>query len=402
MNSETLQLLRNPKRQTIKLGLDRIKSTLEYLGNPQEKFKSVLIGGTNGKGSTTFYLSNLACKFTDYKIGRYTSPHLVSWNERFVINENIVMGKIIEETTYDTLKKIEDFEKKYPEYGTLTEFEIYTAIAFELFAKEKTDLVFLEVGMGGRLDATNTVSTKNTISSVITNISLDHTKALGETIEKIAYEKAGIIKEENLIITGAEEPALTVIKKKSDESKTALFHVESDKEKSYVDKNINLSVKAWEVISKKIKTNNNNSDKVAFLKGLQFPGRFHHIKEQNLLLDGAHNPGAAKELKKLITKDFTNKKMVYIIGILDKDYESFINDLIPENSSVICTEPKSGRATKKETLADCISKAGGNPILAYDVKDAIKKARILEHDLIVITGSLYLVGEALELIPRYN
>ena len=201
MIHDPLKNLRKQNRQTIKLGLDRIKACLDYLGNPQDKFKSVLIGGTNGKGTTTFYLSNLACKLTDYKIARYTSPHLILWDERFVINERIVDHDFLHSLSKETINEMLEFEKKNPQYGQLTEFEIYTIIAFKLFASEKVDLAFLEVGMGGRLDATNTTSPENTLLSVITNISLDHTEHLGNTIEKIAYEKAGIIKENDYIVT---------------------------------------------------------------------------------------------------------------------------------------------------------------------------------------------------------
>lgn len=402
MIPETLskQLLKNKKRQIIRLGLDRIKAHLTNLGNPQDNFKSVLIGGTNGKGSTTFYLSNLACKLTGYKIGRYTSPHLTSWNERFVINENTVEQHLLDKISERVVNKIDSFELKNSQYGRLTEFEIYTIIAFELFASQKVDIAFLEVGMGGRLDATNITSDKNTLCSVITNISLDHTQYLGESIEKIAYEKAGIIKKENHIITGANEPALSVIRAKASELKSVLLNMDLEKFDSYQDKNISLSLKAWETISKQIKTNKSETNKTDFLKRLQFPGRFHYLKEHNILLDGAHNPASAGELKKLITKHFPEKKVVYIIGILDKDYKGFINNLIPQNSSVICTEPVSTRATKKEALADCILRNSGSAILADNLTLAIKKARSLKHDLIVITGSLYLVGEALELVQN--
>ena len=398
MIHDPLENLRKQNRQTIKLGLDRIKACLDYLGNPQNRFKSVLIGGTNGKGTTTFYLSNLACKLTDYKIARYTSPHLVLWDERFVINKRIIEHESLNLFSQETINEILEFEKKNLQYGQLTEFEIYTIIAFKLFASEKVDLAFLEVGMGGRLDATNTTLPENTLLSVITNISLDHTEHLGNTIEKIAYEKAGIIKENNLIVTSADKPALTVIKNKANELNSKLYHVKFEEDKSCFDNNINLARKTWEVISSHIKTNSERIDIEDFLKGLSFPGRFQFFKEHNLILDGAHNPRAAGELKKLLNNHFPNKIIVYILGILNKDYERFIKNLIPENSSVICTEPKSTRATKKETLYEYVLRTHSKPILANNLLNAIEKAKTLEHDVIVITGSLYLVGEALELI----
>lgn len=385
-------------RQTIKLGLERIKSCLEYLDNPQEKYKSIIIGGTNGKGSVTFYLSNLLCTFTDYKIGRYISPHLISWNERYVINESIINNSLLKETSIEVAKKIRDFETKTN--NLLTEFEIYTVIAFYLFAKEKVDMVCLEVGIGGRLDATNVASSKNTLCSIITNVSFDHTGILGERIEKIAFEKAGIIKKNNHIVTGVtQEAALKVIKDKAKDLNSTLYLVNTE-DLLYPDKNIEIALKAWEIISSQIQTTNNNINKKDYLKSLQFPGRFHFFEDKKILLDGAHNPQAASELRKLLEKKFSSKKIIYIIGILDKDYKSFITNLIPENSYVICTEPKSSRATKKEILADFVQKNGSNTVIAHDLNNAINKAQKKDYDLIVITGSLYLIGEALTLISN--
>ena len=377
------------RRGVIKLGLERIKSCLEYLDNPQEKFKSILIGGTNGKGSVTFYLSNLLCKFTEYKVGRYISPHLVLWDERFVIDEKIVDHDLLENISKEALEKIASFENKTGE--RLSEFEIYTIIAFYLFAKEKVDIACLEVGMGGRLDAINVVSSQNTLCSIITNVSLDHMKYLGKTIEKIAFEKAGIIKESNYIVTGAEDKALQVIKDVSKKLNSHCIHVETNDCIFYQDKNIKITQTVWKLISQSI-----NVEK--FLSSLQFPGRFQYMEKHNLLLDGAHNPQAAYELRKLLDKKFKSKEIVYIIGMLDKDSESFIRNLLPNGSYVICTEPVSSRATKKEMLAECILRIAGKPILANNLLSSIEKAKVLEHDLIVITGSLYLVGEALELI----
>ena len=382
----------------IRFGLERVQGCLQYLNNPQDNFKSVLIGGTNGKGSVTFYLSNLACKSTNLKIGRFISPHLISWTERFVINEKIVDEKLLNETFSEVTTKIKTFEAKTNEM--LTEFEVYTVFAFYLFAKEKVDIAFLEVGMGGRLDATNVVSTENTLCSVITNVSFDHMDYLGSTVEKIAYEKAGIIKERNIVVTGADTIALTVIEDIAKKQKSEIVHVDVNPINSYKSKNIEIAKVAWKIISNKLNIKPNSFDVENHLNDLQFPGRFQFIKEQNVLLDGAHNPEAAIELKKLLNKTFCDKKIVYIIGILDKDYKSFIDNLIPEGSVVICTEPKSNRATKKEVLAEYISSKGSKVIVANDLSGAISLAKKEKHDLILITGSLYLVGEALSVIAR--
>lgn len=385
-------------RQNIKLGLENIRLFLDYLDNPQDAFKSILIGGTNGKGSVTYYLSNLACRLTNLKIGRYTSPHLISLNERFVINEKI----IDEERLSNVFKEIKDklilFEKQSTNSVKLTEFEIYTALAFYLFAKEKVDLAFLEIGLGGRLDATNVVSPENVLCSIITNISLDHMNYLGDTVEKIAFEKAGIIKENNYVITAAQDKAFQVINNISAKLNSQVIHAENYKNDFYQDKNIKLATSAWRMISKQIKTKESNLDITQYLGSLKFPGRFQYFKNEKILLDGAHNPSAARELKKLLVKDFTNKRIVFIIGILDKDYEGFLSELLTKDDIVIFTEPKSERATKKELLEQYMTEIGSLCSLAPDLIHAIREAKKINHDIIVITGSLYLVGEALDVL----
>ena len=383
----------------VKLGLERIKACLHHLGNPQKKYKSVLITGTNGKGSVTYFLSNLACRLTDCKIGRYTSPHLISWNERFVIDEKLVDSESLEKFSYEVLKKIEDFESKR-NIERLTTFEVYTIIAFCWFEKENVDIAFLEIGMGGRLDATNVVDLEDVLCSVITSVSLDHMQHLGDSVEKIAYEKAGIIKENNDVVTAARDIALGVIKKESDNLNARLISVDFSTDILYPEKNIETALAAWRIISQKIKTKEIEFDKKEFLTSLQFLGRFQFLKDQNILLDGAHNPAGSIELRKMLDKYYASKKIVYILGMLNKDFKSFIKDLIPKNSSVICIEPKSERATRKELLYDYLIQHGCKAFICKDLKKAIDKVRKLDHDLVVITGSLYLVGEVLDLISK--
>ena len=383
----------------MKPGLERIKACLNHLGNPQKKYKSVLITGTNGKGSVTYFLSNLACKVTDYKIGRYTSPHLISWNERFVIDEKLVDDESLEKFSYEILKKIEDFENK-SNIERLTPFEIYTVIAFCLFERENVDITFLEIGMGGRLDATNVVDSEDVLCSAITSVSLDHIHHLGNSIEKIAYEKAGVVKENNDVVTGASGAALDVIKKEVKSLNSKLASLDFENDILYPEKNIETALAVWKVISGKIKTKKIDLDKKEFLESLQFLGRFQFLADYNILLDGAHNPAGAVELRKMLDKYYVSKKIVYILGMLNKDFKSFIKNLIPKDSSVICIEPKSERATSKEFLSNYLLECGCKAFLCKDLKEAIYKARKSDHDLISITGSLYLVGEALDLVSK--
>ena len=389
--------IENTRGQYIQPGLKRIKTCLDFLENPQKKYKSILITGTNGKGSVTFCLSNLACKLTDYKIGRYISPHLVSWNERFVIDEEFVDSNYLEEFSRDILRKIEDFESK-SDMGKLTTFEVYTVIAFCLFAKEKTNIAFLEIGMGGRLDATNVVDSEDVLCSVITSVSLDHMDYLGDSVEKIAYEKAGIIKENNDVVVGTAGAVLDVIKKEANNLNANLISLDFINNPLYPEKNIETALAAWKIISGKIQTNKVNLDKKEFLTSLQFLGRFQFFKEYNLLLDGAHNPAGADELRKMLNKHYPAKKIIYILGMLDKDFKGFINNLISQKSFVICVEPKSERATSKELLYNYLLGYGCKAFICKDLQEAVNKAKTFKHDLIVITGSLYLVGEMLFLI----
>ncbi len=327
---------------------------------------------------------------------------MISINERFVINEKFVNKVLLKKTIRAVKAKIKQFELKNKHLGKLTEFETLTVIAFVLFAKQKVDIAFLEVGLGGRLDATNVINTKNLICSVITNISYDHMQHLGSTLEKIAYEKAGIIKENNNIITGTEGRALSVIKQIATNLKANLKTVSFSKSSSilnYRNKNITIALKAWDIISSQIKTQRNNKiENKNFLSKLQFPGRLQLIQNHKMLLDGAHNPAAACELRQFIHQEYKNKKIVYIFGMLDKDYKQFIDNLFPKQSTVFCTKPKSFRATEPFLLSKYLIKKRCNATCYANLKSALYKAKDIPHDLIIITGSLYLIGESLKIL----
>jgi len=384
-------------RQNIKLGLGRIKSCLNSIGNPEKKFKSVIIGGTNGKGSVTYYLSNLAYRYSKLKIGRYTSPHLVFFNERYVINETPVTNEKLNKIAAESIRQIKEFEKKTNE--RLTAFEIYTIIGFDLFARENVDLAFIEVGMGGRLDATNVVEPKDTICSIITNVSFDHKNHLGSRIEDIAYEKAGIIKENNHTITGATDIALNIIQERAQELNNGLLKIKTTNPASnYIERNIGIALTTWKLIIEKLGIDETiKDDKVTFLKSLQYAGRFHLLNEK-YLIDCAHNPDGAIELNKLLDEYYRDKKKIFIIGMLDKEYDIFISNLIPKNSTVICTEPKSNRATKKEALQKAALAIGCKVVVEENIKSAIAKASSFNPELIIITGSVYLAGEAISVL----
>jgi dihydrofolate synthase/folylpolyglutamate synthase len=388
-------------RERVDLGLERICGFLSYIGNPQDSFKSVIIGGTNGKGSVTFYLSNIANKLTKLRTGRYTSPHLIRITERFVINEEEVDEERLNKTLTFIKKQVSEYESNNNLKEKLTEFEILTATAFKLFQEEGIELAFIEVGLGGRLDATNVINSENTLCSIITNVSFDHMDYLGNTISEIAYEKAGIIKENSTILTAAKDDAFEVINKVAKEKNADLVKIEFDEDIDYKDLAIEIALNSWDIIKEKLQLLTELSiDKRRFLRSLQFDGRFQYFKEEKILMDGAHNEAAAKELKKLLDATFKDNKKIYIIGFLDKEYKKIIDALEIKDELVICTEPKSDRATQKENISTYLTSIGKKNITSPDIKDSILNARKEKHDLIVITGSLYLLGEALDIIKR--
>ncbi len=390
---------RKDSRNIINLSLDRISGFLKYLGNPQDSFKSVIIGGTNGKGSVTFYLSNIAVKTGCLKVARYISPHLISLNERFVINEKTIDDISLQALLSSIKDKLKYYENESSH--TLTEFEFLTAAAFQYFSNEKVDIAFLEVGLGGRLDATNVVKPENVLSSIITNVSYDHMDYLGEDISDIAFEKAGIIKENNLLITNAKDLPLEVILKVAANKNCNAIVLNLNPGLDYIAIAKETAIKSWALIKNKIEPLIDVPDTdFTFLDDLHFDGRFQYFINEKILLDGAHNPDGAIELRKLLNFKFPSKKTIFIIGILDKDYKSFLSNLSLTNELVICTEAKSNRATDKNLISNYLSTLGIRSDISNDLNEAIDKTKSYEHDLIVITGSLYLIGESLALLKN--
>src|SRR3989344_2863607 len=479
------------------LGLSRIKHLLKLLGNPQEKFKSIHVAGTSGKGSTAYYIARLlgvslaldgneagivkGLRYTlpknetgivtekrkiVYKVGLHLSPHLVDIRERLQIN-----GKLIPMTKFTRLMShirliVEKIQKTNPDL-TPSYFEILVAASFLYFAQEKVGWAVVEVGLGGRLDATNVLRPK---LCVITNVGLDHTEILGRKIEKIAYEKAGISKlqvrkvrevrevskvpKENQIgvpvVTGATGKALKVIEKVAKEQNAPLIKVntrlgfkplKSDtkdylikyydivrhRPQNFVLENILLAISALETLGFRV-----SKPSLKEMLSLPFPGRFEQIDDQ-VILDGAHNPDKIKFLirwiKRQLTTDnlqLTKEKMSDVTGQRSivlivafkkgKDWQKMIDLLISKLpvKKVIATEFKAvtdtGRfgALKPELIKNYISEK-------YSVRcsvvansqqaifSALDSSTLGTSELVLVTGSLYLVGEvrALWHLPEF-
>ncbi len=407
------------RRFGIKLGLTTIRKMLKGLGSPEKEIKCIHIAGTNGKGSVASYIASILCE-AGYKTGLYTSPHLVKFNERICINGQQVTDKEVVEA-YQAVKAV-DCGKREPTF-----FEHTTAMAFYLFKKKKTDWAIIETGMGGRLDATNVLKPK---LSIVTNISVEHKTYLGNTISEIAYEKAGIIKRKIPVITGVKQQrALDQVRKATDE-KSAPLYILGDAFKTRRDnnggftyygmekkwenlsvglsgdhqiENATLAVAACEVISRRI-AKIKYEDVKKGLVNTKWPGRLEKVKDNPLIiLDGAHNLSAARNLSKYISANLKNRNITMVVGMLDdKPCELMLKALLPAGSSIILTSPKIDRSLPCEELLKLtkgivatnglVKKITSIPDVAEAVKFAIKTAA--PNDAVIIAGSLYVVGEA--------
>ena len=380
-----------------KLGLENIKQLLSKLDNPQDNLKYIHVAGTNGKGSVCAILSSIL-KEAGYKVGMFTSPHLKRFTERILIN-----GKEIEEEKLNNL-----IEKIRVHHTTQTFFEVTTAIAFQYFKEENVDFVVLEVGLGGRLDATNVITP---LISIITNISLEHTQVLGETEEEIAYEKAGIIKKSIPVITLAKDNALKTIKEIAKKNNSKLFipkkyHKTNDHFNINSYKNLKLNLKgdfqlentsiALKAIDLLKETYSISDEAIKTgLNHIYWPGRFEFI-EKNILVDCAHNPEGIKTFAKEISKIRKNyEKVISVTGILkDKDKKSMVEELSSFSDYIIFTRPNTKRAEEPGELQKFTTIKNE---IVLQVKEALKKAKKVANpnDLIIVAGSIYTIGEIL-------
>ncbi|MGO1369184.1 MAG: bifunctional folylpolyglutamate synthase/dihydrofolate synthase [Senegalia sp. (in: firmicutes)] len=423
MNYEkALEFIHGTRKFGSKLGLDNIRKLLELLDNPHEKLKFIHIAGTNGKGSTTTFISSILTE-SGYNVGTFTSPYLEVFNERIKINDRNIENNRLSEVTEKVKIKVQMMLDEG--YNHPTEFEIVTAIAFVYFLEEKVDMVVLEVGLGGRYDSTNIIN--NPLISVITSISMDHMDILGDTIEKIAYEKAGIIKENSMVISypqveGAKNVLLNVSKEKN--SNISFLDFNSIKIDEYNDSgglfsfshqgnlysdlkinligkyqiyNASLAIKTLLILNDMKKINISEENIKNGLKNAKWMGRLEIISNNpKVIIDGAHNEEGAKSLVSNIKKIFDYNKLILVMGMLeDKDIDKILSIISPYADSIIATEPRVPRALSSEELVERIEKFNKNVVSEKDIKKAIDLAykKYNKRDLIVISGSLYLIGE---------
>ena len=415
---QTLSYIYNLERFGIKLGLKNIADFLQDIENPHLNFPSIHIAGTNGKGSTAAILESILCS-AGYRVGLYTSPHLVDFRERIRI-----CGKEIDQNS--VVQFVNQQKSKIDKNG-YTFFEVITALAFDYFAKKKIDIAVLETGLGGRLDATNVVMPE---VSIITDIGLEHTDILGKTICQIAFEKGGIVKKGVPIVSGVKDKKAVKVLKNICNKKGADF-IDIHKENNWKIKNMDLKGMRFDL---KTKSNQYKNLKINLIgehqvqnavvalsaieilkqKGwkisqkniyqslnkVNWRARFEIFgKNPLVILDVAHNPDGIGVLIDTFTRLFGKKKIIFIFGVLeDKDYKGMLKALSSKAKFLILTKPDYGRAqsldkldkeaTKLEIPHKSIPKVRDACIFGF--KMASKK------DVLCITGSHFTIGEFLQ------
>ena len=410
---QAVQYLYNLQKFGIKFGLSQTANLLAAMGNPQEGRQYVHIGGTNGKGSVGSFLASIL-KEAGLCVGFYSSPHLVRFTERFKVDNREISREKVVSLVNEVKTAVVDHEP--PTY-----FEATTAMAFAYFNRENTDLSIMEVGMGGRLDATNVITPR---VSVITNISLEHQEYLGSRLLDIAGEKAGIIKKGIPVVTGVTQPAVidlirTVCKKKG----APLVRVGSDVRYrrsasglnyygtghrfkrlelgltgDYQGRNAALALAALECLEQSGFAVSSAAIRSGLKKAV-WPGRMHIIsRNPTILLDGAHNPAAIRTLVRTVNRDMAYRRLLLVIGIMeDKAIGPMLKTIVPHADRVFYTRPTYSRAADPGLLMNEAASLHRPGEAVESLADAIERAKKSAgpQDLILICGSLFTVGEAL-------
>lgn len=416
----TLEFLSGLHRHGVKLGLDSTRELLSRLGNPHHRYPAIHIAGTNGKGSVAAMTAAML-QAGGYRVGLYTSPHLQDFRERIQVNrEPVAQGSVVEQT--------ERLRRHIKEHAPPTFFEFTTALAFQHFADEAVDIAVVEVGMGGRFDATNVI---HPVASLITNVALDHQAYLGPTPEKIAREKAGIIKRGIPTVLGRmrEEPAAVI------ESVAAAvgaplyrwgrnFMAEGDPVLAVRYTGLHTDYDRLTVGLDGAHQVENAASALAVLEasapyGIRVPEpavrqglatvswevRLEILERDPLiLLDGAHNPAAAEMLARhlaVLMHAHPKGRLILVVGMMhDKDHRGFLGPFRPLVDALILTQAQLSRAAPPSTLAEAVRSWNTRPYVTPSAGESVTLARRLarKSDIICITGSLILLGEIKSLL----
>lgn len=399
----------------IKLGLSNITELLELLGNPQNDFKSIHIGGTNGKGSVTAMVASILQE-AGFRTGLYISPHLDDFRERISVNGAPISRETLSSLVARVKPLIPEVERRnsHPTF-----FEVTTAIAFKYFSESKVDYAAVEVGLGGRLDATNIITPE---VSVITNIGMEHTDILGKTINSIAKEKGGIIKQGIPLVTAEKKrEVLSVFEKICQERGAIMLSLSRDVSSRKVKcdlsgctfdlktplrsypglkvsllgehqiENAALSVMATEQIGVSERAIRSGLQKV------RWPGRLEIMQDKPLVvMDCAHNPPAMRTLREAL-KLFSYDRLILVIGMMrDKAIDNIMEEIAPVADIIIINKPKLERAAQPEVIEREAVRYGKPTKIIEDVKRSLKYAKSIarKKNLILVTGSIYMLSEA--------
>ncbi len=400
--SEAIQFLYRLQLFGASFGLETTQTLAAAAGNPEQNLRFIHVAGTNGKGSTSAMLESIY-RHAGLRVGLYTSPHLISFRERIQIDRRPI-------PELDLARLVAEFQRwmiGVEEANPPTFFEAVTVIALKYFAEQQCDLVIWETGLGGRLDATNIVTP---LASVITNVEFDHEKWLGNTLAEIAFEKAGIIKPGGRAFTAtAHGPALEVIQRVAHEKGAALTVLTPEEAAAktrttpvglageHQKINAALAMIVVEGLSQIVPVNRGTVAKG--LTDLSWPGRLQWVREKSgrqVLLDGAHNPAGAKTLVAGVKALFPSQNFALILGVMrDKNWEEICRILAPSAARIVTCRTGSDRAASPEDLAAVCRAA--NPKAEVTSTESVGSALERTHgeEWMVVTGSLYLIGEAL-------
>ena len=377
---EAKELLTSKGKFYINLGLERISAVLELLGNPQDRLKCIHVAGTNGKGSVCAIIEAVL-REAGKKTGLFTSPHLFKYTERIKINGVDISDEDFARLVFEICNTADKHNIH------LTEFEILTAVAFKYFDENKVDVVVLETGLGGRFDATNVI--KSNLCSIITHIDLDHIERLGNTKDKIAFEKAGIIKPNCPVVTSegyeairdaadANDSLLMMITPLEDTSNLALKGL-------YQQENLSLALAAVRLVFPEIPENVIQTA----LSKVKHPARFQYLADKNIIIDGAHNPNGIAALKESLDFYFPDKHRRFVFGCLkNKDHKKMVSLLFDKNDEIYFyhfSNPNS--CTVEELQSEC----------EFPSKEfkSLDEFEYRDDTLTVICGSFYMINEVI-------
>ena len=404
-----------------KLGLSRIERLTELLGHPERRYRTVHVTGTNGKGSVSAMTAAILTE-SGFRTGLYTSPHLTSYTERFVID-----GEQASEADFAAaISAAKEAAEAMLAEGLEqpTEFEVLTAAAFRYFSEKHVDYAVIEVGLGGLLDSTNVIMPE---VAVITNVAMEHADRCGGTLEGVAHHKAGIIKRGVPVVTAAEGMTLDIVRRKAAAEGSEIFAYGEDFRAAagaegidfsskdsgavhyalalggaYQRQNAALAIRTAMLLAEKHRAVTHETIARA-LKSVAWPGRFERftLEGVRIVVDGAHNPAGAAALKESLDATFAGEKRVLLLGILeDKDYRAMLRTLVRADDRVVITPPASSRAGDPENLARIAREITREVEVVPAADAALSRAldRAAGRRILCAAGSLYLIGNLRRLL----